>query len=226
MDMTPARWVNTSAYAAEVFADAHDEQLRTLMQRAVAAGLPNIAVAPEVGRLLTVLARLATHDAASKACILEIGTLAGFSGIHLARGLPRGGRLITIEYAPIHAAFARTEFDRAGVGPQVEIVTAAALEALPRLSTSLGPSSLDAVFIDALKREYGDYVEAVAPMLRPGGLLLVDNIFGAGWWIDDPAGSNADRDTMDAFNRRLAKDNRFECACSMSGSGLLIARRR
>src|SRR5687767_13276112 len=108
MEMTPERWNFTSAYLREVFG-AEDDQLRTLTPRAVAAGLPNIAVTADVGRLLMMLTRMTANGAGARLAI-EVGTLGGYSGIWIARGLAPGGRLITIEPDATRAAFAEREF--------------------------------------------------------------------------------------------------------------------
>jgi predicted O-methyltransferase YrrM len=224
MEMNPQRWQNTAAYLQEVFG-REDEQLATLMQRAVAAGLPEIAISSEVGRLLSLLAGL-TGGGRGPQLALELGTLAGYSGIWLARALAPGGRLITVELEERHAAFARREFETAGVSERVEIRRGAALEVLPGLSRELGPDSLDLAFFDAIKSEYMDYLHHVKPMLKRGGLLLADNALGADYWIDGAPGTNASRDAIDAFNRAVAADQDFEAVAVPIRQGLLIARRR
>ena len=222
MEMTPARWEYTKKYLHETFGRP-DEQLATLMHRAVAAGLPDIAVSADVGRLLELLAAMVCREQGAKGRALELGTLAGYSGIWLARGMGRG-ELITVESEPKHADFAATEFDRAGVGQQVRIVTGAALDVLPGLATELGPESLDLAFFDAIKTEYTDYLRLVRPLLRPGGLLIADNALGSGhWWIDCEADET--RRAVDTFNRAVAADPVFTAACVPAREGVLIARK-
>lgn len=224
MEMTEQRWQATSSYLQDVFGRP-DDQLATLMQRAVAAGLPDIAVSAEVGRLLTLLATMSAPGGART--IVEVGTLAGYSGIWLARGLASSGRLITIEIDPRHAAFAKGEFERAGVGPWVDQRLGAALEVLPGLVRELFPGFVDLVFLDAVKTEYPAYLALLAPIIRPGGLLLADNALGGGsWWIDGAPGESPDRDAVDAFNRAVASDPSFDAACIPIRQGLLIARKR
>lgn len=221
MDMTPERWDATCAYLDDVFG-AQDEQLRTLMTRAVAAGLPDIAVSASVGHLLMVLAKTA-----GARTIVEVGTLGGYSGIWLARGLAPGGRLITVEASPVHAAFARGEFDKAGVGDRVEVREGKGLEVLPALVAELGEGSVDLVFLDAIKTEYPGYLPHAKALLRPGGLLTADNALGGGsWWIDGEAGSDESRDAADRFNRLVAGDADFDAACVPIREGVLIARKR
>jgi len=220
MDMTPDRWRATCAYLDDVFG-TEDEQMRTLMTRAVAAGLPDIAVSASVGHLLMVLAKTA-----GARTIVEVGTLGGYSGIWLARGLVPGGRLITIEAEPRHAAFARAEFGRAGLGDRVEVREGKGLEVLPALVEELGEGSVDLVFLDAIKTEYPGYLPHAKTLLRPGGLVTADNALGGGWWIDDAPGSNESRDAADRFNRLVAGDADFDAACVPIREGVLIARKR
>lgn len=225
MDMTPQRWADTGAYLREVFG-RQDEQLATLMPRAVAAGLPDIAVSADVGRLLMILASMTPGDASGRRTAVEVGTLGGYSGIWLARGLGESGRLITIEPEARHADFAQREFEAAGLGSRVEIRRGTGLDELPKLVNELGPGSIDVLFLDALKREYPRYFEVARPLIRRGGLLLADNALGAGsWWIDEPAGTNPDRDGADRLNRMVAADPDFEAVCVPIREGVLIARR-
>ena len=213
MPMTPERWKFLGDYANEVFGD-EDEHLAGLMDRAVAAGLPPIAVSSDVGRLLKILASLTPGRVA-----LELGTLAGYSAIWIARGLSEGGKLYTIEYADTHADFAESEIAAAGLTNKIEVVRGAALEVMPGLSQRLGPRSVDFVFIDAVKTEYVDYFKAVRPMVAMGGLVVADNVYGTGQgWIDEGYGT-------DDFNRLVATDPDFESTVTPMRAGLLIARR-
>ena len=224
MEMTPERWNYTSAYLRDVFG-AEDDQLRTLMTRARAEGLPDIAVSADVGRLLLMLTSMTANGLGARLAI-EVGTLGGYSGIWIARGLGRGGRLITIEPDARHAAFAAREFETAGLGRAVEIRRGTGLDMLPRLADQFGPGSVDVVFIDAIKREYPDYFQAIRPAIAPGGLLIADNVLGSNqWWIDEPAGRNPDRDGADRLNRMIASDPDFEAVALPIREGVLVARR-
>jgi predicted O-methyltransferase YrrM len=224
MDMTPSRWIATGSYLVDVFG-AQDAQLATLMPRAVAAGLPDIAVSPDVGRMLMLLAGM-TGGGQGARTALELGTLAGYSGIWIARGLAPGGRLISVEAEPAHADFAQREFDAAGVSASVEIRRGRAMEVLPALAAEWAPGSVDFVFIDAAKREYPDYFALVRPLIATGGLLVADNVLGSHtWWIDLPAGRSADHDGADRFNHIVAADPDFEAVAVPIREGVLIARR-
>ncbi len=221
MDMTPDRWSYTCRYLQEVFG-REDEQLRTLMTRAIAAGLPDIAVSAEVGRLLKMLAGLC-GDGRGAQTIVEVGTLAGYSGIWLARGLHEAGKLITIEIEPKHRDFARAEFERAGLSDRVELRLGAALEVLPVLARELGRGSIDLAFIDGVKAEYPDYFHFLKPLIKPGGMLIADNILGSSWWIDQV--DDALRNTVDRFNRTVASDPDFEAAGIPIRQGIMVARK-
>jgi len=154
------------------------------MTEATAAGLPDIAVSADVGRLLMMLTSMTQARLA-----LEVGTLGGYSGIWIARGLAEGGRLITIEREPNHAAFAQRQFERAAVDDRVEIRMGGALEVLPRLADELGPGSVDVVFIDAEKTEYCEYWESVPR--GGGGRGPGRQRPGHGVGVDRPAGPAA-----------------------------------
>jgi len=213
-----------AAYIGEVFGE-EDEFLASLMPRATEAGLPDIALSPEAGRTLHLLARL-TNGARGPALALELGTLAGYSAIWIARALAPGGRLITLEPEPAHAEFAHQAFLDAGVGNRIEIRRQAALEALPGLRAELGEASLDVVFIDAVKEEYPEYFEHSAPLVKPGGLLIADNVLTSSWRITEPEGADPRRDAVDRFNRMVAGDDRFFAICDPIRAGMLVALRR
>lgn len=218
MEMTPARWRATEAYSAEVFG-RQDGVLEEARAAAAEAGLPDIAVTPDVGRLLMILASLTRGRLA-----VEVGTLGGYSGIWLTRGLAPGGRLITIEMDSRHAGVAQEQFDRAGLSDRIEVRIGAALQVLPALAEELGPGSVDVAFIDAAKEEYPEYFALLRPLIAPGGLLLADNVYGAaGSWIDriDRPGIAA----VDRMNRLVAAAPEFEAVAVPIRAGLLIARR-
>jgi caffeoyl-CoA O-methyltransferase len=224
MEITPQRWQYLCDYSRAVFG-RQDEHLDGVMAEAVEEGLPDIAVTADVGRLLMILTSLTAGRLA-----IEVGTLAGYSGIWIARGLKAGGsaasggRLITIEKEPAHAAFARRQFERAGVADRVEVREGDAIEELSQLAAEIEPRSVDVVFLDAEKVEYPDYWRIVRPLIAVGGLILADNVCGGGsWWIDDVG--DAERDAADAFNRLVAGDEDFEAVAVPLRQGVMIGRR-
>lgn len=224
-DKVMEHWDGVHRYVREVFGE-QDAPLSAIMPRAVAAGVPAIAVDASVGRLLKMLCGM-TGAGRGASLALELGTLAGYSAVWIARGLCRdpAGRLITLEPEPAHAEIAARSLAAAGVDDRVEIRRAPALEEIPRLRKEFGEGSLDFVFIDAVKAEYLDYFTALRPMVRRGGLIVADNVLGAGWWITDEPGSDPSRDAIDRFNRAVAADPWFEAACVPLREGLLVARR-
>lgn len=141
-----------------------------------AAGMPRIEVAPNAGKLLMLLARI---QGAKR--VLEIGTLAGFSTIWLARALPDGGHLTTCEYLPEHAEVARRNIDAAGFGAVVDIRVGAALDTLPTL---LGGEPYDFVFIDADKGNNVHYLQWALKLARPGAVIVLDNVIWEGTILD------------------------------------------
>jgi len=203
------------------------------MDRAVAAGVPDIAVSASVGRMLTVLGRLVNAR-----LIVEVGTLAGYSGIWLARGLADGGRLLTIEPEERHASFAEKMFAEAGVGDRVDVVRGYGTPVLEKLAGERA-GKVDLVFLDAIKSEYPDYLPHAKMLLRPGGLLVADNVLGSGdWWIDSgqdrqdghgdelSESARANRDGADRLNRLVAGDPDFEAFAIPIREGVMVAQKR
>lgn len=151
-----------------------DPVLAGALAASTAAGLPAIQVSPSQGQLLQLLAL-----GCGARRILEVGTLGGYSGICLARALPPGGRLVTLELEPHHAAVAHDGFERAGLADRVEIIVGPALESLSRLREQ-GVAPFDFVFIDADKENNLGYVRGALALARPGTLLLIDNVVRRG----------------------------------------------
>ena len=185
------------AYVEQLFVaeDAVLQEIRALHQR---EQLPAIAVSAEEGKLLHVLLR-----ATGARRVLEIGTLGGYSGAWIARALPAGGRLTTIEANPRHAAIARRAFALAGVADRVELHEGGALDVLPRLEPGY-----DAVFVDADKPPLERYYAEALRLLRVGGRLLCDNAFFHARVLA-AADREPDVEGVRAFNRLAAADPRL-----------------
>jgi len=218
MDFTKERFEYTTRYVRDVFGQ-QDAHLAGLMDEAQAAGIPQIAVSPDVGHLLTLLVKTTGAK-----LVVELGTLAGYSTIWLARGLQNGGRVISVEIEEKHARFAEQQFVKAGVSDRVTVRRGAALDVLAQLQRELPAGSVDAFFFDAIKREYSDYWKLAKPLLAPGGLLLADNVLGAGFWIDMEG--HPDRDAVDKFSRSVAADPELDVACVPLREGVLVARKK
>jgi predicted O-methyltransferase YrrM len=155
-----------------------DRVLESVLESSRAAGLPAINVSPNQGRLLEMLARIL-----SARTILEIGTLGAYSTIWLARGMQAGGRLITLEADPAHAAVALANIARAGLQNVVELRLGSASDTLPQISAERrGP--FDLIFIDADKENIPSYFEWALRLSRPGSVIIVDNVVRDGRVID------------------------------------------
>ncbi|WP_301149737.1 O-methyltransferase [Mycobacterium simiae] len=148
-----------------------DPALSAALAASDAAGLPQIAVSPQQGKFLSVLAA-----AMGARRILEIGTLGGFSTIWLARGAGPQAQVVTLEYEPRHAEVARANLQQAGVADRVQVVVGPALETLP----SVSGAPFDMVFVDADKENYVAYVEWAVKLTRPGALIVLDNVIREG----------------------------------------------
>lgn len=189
---------------------AEDEVLSHIRQAIPQRGLPAITVRPEEGRFLQFLA------AASRAQLaVEIGTLGGYSGTWIARGLAEGAKLITLEMEPDHAAVAQEHFELAGVADRVEIRIGNAHDLLPEL-VDQGPFGF--VFIDAEKEGYLDYLDWTIANLRPGGVLAAHNAFRGGR-VADPEIDESAVGVSRAFNQRLADDPRLISSIFPAGDG-------
>ena len=178
-----------------------DDALRAARESAAAAGMPAIEVSAQHGRLLSLLARM-THATR----VLEIGTLAGYSTINLARGVGPDGRVVTLEFEPRHAEVARKNFERAGVADRIEVIVGVALDTLPRLAER--GETYDMFFIDADKENNVAYVEWAVKLGLPGSVIVVDNISRMGRVLNPAADDHqaqAVRDmlTMMGENPRL-----------------------
>ncbi|AUI60907.1 O-methyltransferase [Amycolatopsis sp. BJA-103] len=177
--MTQEIWSKVDEYLIEALVPS-DPALEAALAASDEAGMPAIAVAPNQGKLLHLLARMIGARS-----ILEIGTLGGYSTIWLARALPADGRLVTLEFYPKFADVARKNLDAAGVGELVDIRLGEALDLLPGVE---GP--IDLTFIDADRVNNPAYFEAALRLTRPGGVIVVDNVVRAGAVAD--ASSTAD----------------------------------
>lgn len=180
-----------------------DAALEQNLKDAETAGLPAIAVAPDQGRLIYILAKIAGAKR-----ILEIGTLGGYSTTLLARALPKNGKLVTLEMSPAHAAVARKNLDRAGVGELVEIRVGRASDTLSKMIEA-GEAPFDFIFIDADKSGYVGYLNQVLQLSHPGTVILGDNLIRHGDILEaTPPDEMAAG--VKAFNTLIASHPRLE----------------
>lgn len=189
-----------------------DPVLREIRERSVAEGLPAIAVGRFDGLHLEVIARA---SGALKA--VEIGTLGGYSGVCLLRGMGTHGVLHTFEFSEKHARVARDSFHKAGVAARAHVHIGPALQGLPEIEAE---APFDLVFIDADKVSYPAYLAWAADHLREGGLLLGDNAFAFGE-LHKAAGDEG-REALRKFNRELAQGGRFRATMLPTAEGLAM----
>jgi len=198
--MNQETWTAVDRYLADLFVPS-DPVLDAALEASVAAGLPSIHVSPIQGKLLQLLARM--QGARN---ILEIGTLGGYSTIWLARALPAGGRLITLEFEPKHAEVARANLARAGLAGAVELRVGRALDTLPQLAAE-GRGPFDLIFIDADKEGYPDYFVWALKLTRRGSVIIADNIVRKGA-VSDAGSSDPLVRGVRRFNEQLAAEKR------------------
>ncbi|HZM06970.1 MAG TPA: O-methyltransferase [Methylocella sp.] len=197
--MTEALWTEVDHYINRMLVP-DDAALNAAIESSNAAGLPPINVTPSQGKLLHILARLqgARH-------ILEIGTLGGYSTIWLARALPEGGRLVTIEADPRHADVARKNILRAGLDLLVDLRLGLGLDVLAELASEGG--AFDLTFIDADKQNIPEYFKFALKLARRGSLIIVDNVVRDGRVIDSKS-HDPDIVGIRRFNEMLAAEPR------------------
>ena len=180
-----------------------DDALIAARESGREAGLPPIEVSAQHGRLLAVLAK-----ATRASRVLEIGTLAGYSTINLARGVGPGGRVVTLEFDPRHAEIARTNLERAGLADRVEVIVGAALDTLPTLA---GGEPFDLVFIDADKENNVAYVEWAIKLGAPGSIIVVDNVTRFGRVLH-PASDDAQATAVREMLEMMGEHPRLDAA--------------
>jgi predicted O-methyltransferase YrrM len=175
--MTPEQWKAVDGYINGLLVPP-DPVLEAALQASVTAGLPAISVSPSQGKLLQLLAQIQQAQT-----ILEIGTLGGYSTIWLARALPAGGKLVTLELDPKHAEVARGNFARAALSGVIELRLGHALDILPQLVAG-GGGPFDLIFIDADKQSYPDYFIWALKLSRRGTVIIADNVVRNGAVVD------------------------------------------
>ncbi|QPC45358.1 O-methyltransferase [Kaustia mangrovi] len=198
--MAEAEWTAVDRYITDTLVHP-DPALDAALRASEEAGLPAISVSANQGKLLQLMARM--QGARN---ILEIGTLGGYSTIWLARALPRGGRLITLESEPKHAEVARANIAHAGLAGIVDLSLGRALDTLPVLEEE-GAGPFDFVFIDADKPSNPDYFAWALRLSRPGTVIVVDNVVRAGA-VADPDSSDISVRGVRELNALMAAEPR------------------
>jgi predicted O-methyltransferase YrrM len=217
--MSLDQWTAVDRYITDLLVPA-DPALEAALAASDRAGLPAIAVAPNQGKMLMILAQIM---GARK--ILEIGTLGGYSTIWLAKALPAGGKLITLEANPTHAEVARENIARAGFAESVEVRLGKAQETLAGL---VAEAPFDMIFIDADKTGYPEYLSWAIKLARSGTLIIADNVVRNGAIIDAES-TDANVQAVRRFNELLAAETRVSATAiqtvgSKGYDGFTIAR--
>ena len=209
--MNQETWAAVDRYISDLLVP-EDAALTAAIEASAKAGLPAIQVAPNQGKLLALLAR-----SIGARNVLEIGTLGGYSTIWMARALPEGGRVITLEFDANHAEVARSNFARAGLSQTIQLRLGSALDTLPQIAAE-GHAPFDFIFIDADKANIPEYFAWSLKLARVGSLIIVDNVVREGAVIDaattDPSVQGVRR-----FMDILAKEPRVSATAIQTVGG-------
>jgi caffeoyl-CoA O-methyltransferase len=206
------------SYAVDHGSWRPDEVMGQLRSDTAALGdAAGMQIGEDQGQLLTMLTRLVGAQRA-----IELGTFTGYSSLCIARGLADGGSLLCCDVSEEWTAIARRAWAAAGLADRIELRIAPALDTLRSLPEK---AEMDLVFIDADKPGYVDYWAELVPRIRPGGLLLADNVLWSGR-ITDPEVDDRNTAALRAFNDVVAADDRVEVVVLTAFDGLTIARRR
>ncbi|MCH7888288.1 MAG: class I SAM-dependent methyltransferase [Proteobacteria bacterium] len=194
--------------------------LRRLREETAAMPYSEMQVAPEQGQFMALLVEIIGARRT-----IEIGVFTGYSSLWVALALPPDGRMIACDVSEEWTAVARRYWREAGVADKIDLRIAPALETLDGLLAAGEGGRFDFAFIDAKKTEYIDYYERTLELLRPGGVVAVDNVLWSGN-VADPAKHDDDTDAIRAFNAKLSGDERVSLSMVPLADGLTLARKR
>jgi caffeoyl-CoA O-methyltransferase len=180
-------------------------------------GASRMQIEPEYAALLTMLTRLVHARNA-----VEVGTFTGMSSLAIGRGLAEGGRLVCFDISAEYTAIAQRFWQRAGLDDRIELRLGPAAEGLAALPDE---PHLDLAFIDADKESYGEYWDALVPRMRPGGMVVVDNVLWSGHVLDDKP-KDAATASLIKFNAKAAADDRVDVVMLPFSDGVTLARKR
>ncbi len=193
-----------------------DDFLRSLKRAAASAGIPEIWISPEQAAFMQIVLKLCGARE-----VVEVGTLAGYSAIVMARALPAGGRVRTIELSDAHADFAEDWIRRSDVTGKIELHRGDGRKVLPVFAAD----SADAAFLDADKAGYGEYLEECLRIVRRNGVIMADNAFAFGQLFEEnPADPEAP--AVKAFNERMAREHRLQSIIVPVGDGCWVGVKR
>lgn len=193
------------------------ERLRRETQAHPRAGMQ---IGPDQGLFLGLLVRML--DARR---VVEVGTFTGYSSLAMALALPPGGRIVCCDISEEYTAVARRYWKEAGVADRIDLRLGPATETLAGLLANDGPGSHDLAFIDADKTGYDAYYEACLKLLRPGGIIAIDNVLWSGR-VADPSVKDADTEALRALNLKVRDDRRVDAVVLTVGDGLTLARKK
>ncbi len=190
--------------------------------RETTAAMPehNMQIAPEQGQFMAMLVKLL----GARHCI-EVGVFTGYSSLLLAAALPPDGRLIACDISEPYTRVARNFWEQAGVAERIDLRLGAAMDTLAELLSAEGPNSFDFAFIDADKSHYDGYYEACLNLVKPGGVVAIDNTLWHGT-VADPGITDSDTEAIRALNRKLHADERIDLSLLPIGDGLTLCRKR
>jgi predicted O-methyltransferase YrrM len=194
--------------------------LRKLRQETARLPAAGMQIAPDQGQFMALLARLT----GARRC-LEIGTFTGYSALAVALALPPDGRIIACDVNPETTAIAQRAWAAAGVADKIELRLGPALATLDALLGDGQEGTFDFVFIDADKENYDGYYERALRLLRPGGLIVLDNVLWGGW-VADLRHRDPDTAALRALNRKLHTDERVDLSLLPLADGITLARKR
>jgi predicted O-methyltransferase YrrM len=206
------------AYVQRVGAREHPA-LRRCREETAALPNANMQIAPEQGAFLALLARLVEARQT-----LEIGTFTGYSALSVALALPEGGRVVALDLSRDYTDRARGYWKLAGMERRIELRLGPALESLDRMIAG-GEGPFDMAFIDADKSNYDGYYERALQLLRPGGVIALDNMLWSGA-VADPSITDPDTTALRALNARIQTDERVDMALATIADGVMLARKR
>ncbi|MEC9267779.1 MAG: class I SAM-dependent methyltransferase [Pseudomonadota bacterium] len=195
-------------------------QSRLREETAALGGPAGMQVSPEQGQFLAFLASLIGAKR-----VVEVGTFTGYSALSVALALPADGRITCCDVSADWTAIAQRYWEQAGVAGKIELRLAPALETLDALVSEEGVDKVDMAFIDADKENYDGYYEACLTLVRPGGLIAIDNVLWGGA-VADPANKSADTEAIRALNAKLKEDRRVDLSLLPIGDGLTLCRKR
>lgn len=197
-----------------------DELLKALREETAQDEMARMQIAPEQGQFMALLVNLIGARR-----IIEVGTFTGYSSLCMARALPEDGEMICCDLDPTWTDIAQRYWQKGKVDHKIRLVLAPALETLKSLLDEGQHNRFDLAFIDADKENYDHYFECCLQLVRPNGLILLDNMLWSGR-VADPAVNDADTTALRALNSKLKQDDRIELSLLTLADGLTLARKR